>query len=76
MATKSRPPVAMPAHSGGRKADRSPVFSTATAVSPSSVPATVPRPPKMLVPPKTTAVMADSSNPVPASALACPARAA
>ena len=35
----------------------------------------LPRPPKMLVPPSTTAVMADSSYPVPASAFACPTRA-
>ena len=34
---------------------------------PSTVPTMVPRPPKMLVPPSTTAVMASSSQPVPMS---------
>ena len=36
---------------------------------------TVPRPPKIDVPPSTTAVIAISSKPVPASALAWPRRA-
>ena len=37
------------------------------SASPSTVPMTVPCPPRMLVPPSTTAVMASSSIPVPMS---------
>ena len=39
----------------------SPLPSTAMAATPSNVPCTEPTPPKMLVPPSTTAVMAASS---------------
>ena len=46
------------------------VGSTPSATNPSIVPQTLPRPPKIDVPPRTTAVIADSSKPVPASARA------
>ena len=60
-------PVSMPAISSaalssitaGRQAR--PFLSTAMAATPSSVPCTEPVPPKMLVPPRTTAVMANNS---------------
>src|SRR5207248_7135252 len=42
------------------------------AERPPSVRQTLPRPPNTDVPPSTTAVIASSSYPVPASALACP----
>ena len=42
------------------------------ASRPSKVPPMLPRPPKIDVPPRTTAVIAKSSYPVPASAFAWP----
>ncbi len=54
------PSVLMPA------SDR-PFFSAWIRMRPSSVPTMVPRPPKIEVPPSTTAVMASSSMPVPMS---------
>ena len=44
-----------------------PFFSAWIRIRPSTVPMIVPRPPKIEVPPRTTAVMASSSMPVPMS---------
>ncbi len=46
---------------GGSAASSIPFCRTAMANRPRSVPATLPRPPKIDVPPSTTAVIADSS---------------
>ena len=48
-------------------ASERPFFSAWIRVSPSRVPTMVPRPPKIEVPPSTTAVIASSSIPVPMS---------
>src|SRR5207249_1575247 len=74
-AARSSAAVITPASSAGRSARRRPFCRTASVASPSSVPPTLPRPPKIDVPPRTTAVMAISSKPVPASAFAWPSRA-
>ena len=58
---RSSPPVSTPASSDGSAASCRPLRSTEMAKSPSSVPQSVPRPPKTDVPPSTTAVMASSS---------------
>ncbi len=65
-------PVSTPVISEGSAARRSPFCSTEIANSPRTVPQIVPRPPNTEVPPSTTAVMAASSYPVPASDFACP----
>src|SRR6185503_7493515 len=62
-AARSRTAVTTPASSAGRSARRRPFWRTASAARPSSVPPTVPRPPKIDVPPRTTAVIAISSKP-------------
>ena len=61
MATSKSIPVKTPASSEGRSARRRPFCRTAMAKSPSKVPGTLPRPPKIDVPPSTTAVIAASS---------------
>ena len=68
----STAPVRTPVISDGSAASRSPFCNTEIENSPSSVPQTVPRPPNTDVPPSTTAVMAASSYPVPASDFAWP----
>jgi Holliday junction DNA helicase RuvA len=70
--TMSSVPTRTPASSDGSAARCSPFCSTAIAERPPSVRHTFPRPPNTEVPPSTTAVIASSSYPVPASALAWP----
>ncbi len=71
-ANSNNAPVRMPESSREKelmlRIRERPLDSTATAAMPSSVPWTEPIPPKMLVPPSTTAVIAASSYPVPALA--------
>ena len=44
-----------------------PFLSICISIKPKKVPTIVPLPPKILVPPRTTAVIASSSNPIPIS---------
>ncbi len=67
-------PVIIPENSAGSAESRNPVCKMTIENNPSSVPVMVPEPPKIDVPPRTTAAMAASSYPVPASAFACPSR--
>ena len=71
-AASSSTPVSTPANSAGRSAICKPSCNTPMAVNPSRLPMMLPRPPKIDVPPNTTAVIANNSYPVPASALAWP----
>src|SRR5207244_153699 len=63
-------PLKIPTISSPISASGNPVRSTVITINPSSVPSKLPRPPKIDVPPSTTAVIASSSYPVPTSALA------
>ena len=67
---RSSVPVSTPASSDGSAASWSPLRRMEMANRPSSVPQSVPRPPNTDVPPSTTAVIASSSYPFPASDLA------
>ena len=61
MVINSNKPVKSPANSAGRSAMRRPFCNTAIAKRPRMVPGTLPRPPKIDVPPSTTAVIASNS---------------
>ena len=60
-ASSNNAPVSSPAISRGILAWTNPFVSTAIAATPSKVPWIVPTPPKILVPPSTTAVIASNS---------------
>ena len=59
--TTSNAPVRMPANSAGSAASLNPFCRITMANSPNAVPQSVPRPPKIEVPPRTTAVIAINS---------------